>query len=164
MQIRDENAVDFGAIRALLTSTFPTEAEADLVDQLRHDRDAVIGLVAVPDGAVAGHIMLSRMTAPMRAVGLAPLAVTPSRQRQGTGSALVAHAIGEARAMLFDAVFVLGDPAYYGRFGFSAETAAAFESPYAGPYFMALALMGDLESFAGGKVDYARAFARFERD
>jgi putative acetyltransferase len=58
----------------------------------------------------------------------------------------------------WDAVFVLGDPAYYGRFNYSAEAAMPFESPYAGPYFMLLPLALPLPA-ASGQARHARAFA-----
>ena len=71
--------------------------------------------------------------------------------------ALVADMLDAARRDGWRLVFVLGDPGYYGRFGFSAAAAAPFESPYAGPYLMALALgEGPLPGF--GRFDYAPAF------
>src|SRR3546814_3428752 len=56
-------------------------------------------------------------------------------------------------------MFVLGEPGYYGRFGFSAENAEGFDSPYAGPYFMAIELQGGLPCGPRGLADHAPAFA-----
>ena len=86
-----------------------------------------------------GHVLLSRMTAPVRALALAPLAVATDWQRRGIGTALVEAALERARAAGSQAVFVLGDPAYYRRFGFRADLAAGFASPYAGPHLMVVA-------------------------
>ena len=114
------------------------------------------------DEAIVGHVLLSRMIVKgdgdsLRALGLGPVAVLPSRQRQGIGAALVEAALGEARSSGEQIVFVLGEPAYYGRFGFDAATAGAFDSPYAGEYFQALALV-DLAPIDSGEASYAPAF------
>ena len=81
-------------------------------------------------------------------------------QGGGAGSELIRSALAIAKTLGEELVFVLGEPDYYGRFGFSAEAAAPFESPYAGPYFMALWLQPDLDSPAKGSAAYAPAFAR----
>lgn len=133
--------------------------EAKLVERLRRDGDAVFSLLAENHDDIVGHLMLSRMTAPFRALGLAPLSVHPAFQNQGIGSTLVHDAIRRARADGWSAIFVLGDVEYYSRFGFSARLAAGFECTYAGPSFMVLPLDGSLP-VASGRVDYARAFGR----
>ena len=53
-------------------------------------------------------------------------------------------------------MFVLGNPIYYSRFGYSLLAAQPFESDYSGPYFMALRLSAD--GPIGGKVRYPAAF------
>jgi putative acetyltransferase len=98
------------------------------------------------------------MSAPFHALGLAPLSVLPQWQRRGIGSALVKSAVQRARARECRAIFVLGDPDYYGRFGFRTDLAAGFSSPYAGPHFMVLPLGGALP-VVRGRVEYAAAFA-----
>lgn len=153
--IRPEAPGDAAAVSALLTRAFGGPAEADLVDRLRADGDAAISLVA-DRGGVCGHVLLSPMVAPFPALALAPLAVAPERQRQGIGAALVTAAL--AAAAEWRAVFVLGDPAYYGRFGFDAALAAGFDSPYAGPHLMVRPLGGPLPARAGA-IRHAPAFA-----
>lgn len=157
MQIRPETPADHAAIRAVITAAFARADEADLVEQLRHDGDAAISLVAEADGVLSGHVLLSPMTAPFAALGLAPLSVLPAHQRQGVGNALMHAAIDAARATGAAAIFLLGDPAYYRRFGFSTEAAKPFASPYAGPHFMALPLVDPLPA-THGAVAYAAAF------
>jgi putative acetyltransferase len=90
-------------------------------------------------------------------LALAPVAAAPDRQREGIGSALIEAGHAIARSQGWDAIFVLGDPAYYGRFGYDAELAAGFTSPYAGEYYMVLALTGALPA-TEGQVSYASAF------
>ena len=158
MVIRDEQTDDRGAIREVVEAAFRRKDEADLVDRLRNDGDGVISLVAVEDIEIVGHVLLSKMTAPFRALGLAPVSVRPHRQRSGIGSQLIRAALEQAKAQGWQAVFVLGDPRYYCRFGFAAALASGFKSPYAGPYLMALILGADL-SVTEGSIDYAPAFA-----
>ena len=150
------------AIRRVHAAAFPTDLEASLVEQLIADGDAAISLAAEDDGEIVGHILFSRMEAQadgksVDAFGLAPVAVLPERQGQGIGSELVEKGIAAARQAGADLIFVLGEPEYYGRFGFSAAAAAPFASPYAGPYFQALAING-MTLPASGSADYAPAF------
>jgi putative acetyltransferase len=161
MQIEPEAPHRESAIRALLLEAFPTAVEADLVEQLRRDGDLVISRAAIVDESVVGYAALSRMTAPMRALGLGPLAVTGGRQRQGIGASLIRKCIADAKAAGWQAIFVLGDPAYYGRFGFSTSAAERFETPYAGPYFMVLSLSAE-PLVGAGRIDYAPAFRDLE--
>ncbi len=117
-----------------------------------------LALVAVEDDEITGHVLLSPMRAPFKALGLAPLSVLPERQNRGVGAALTMAALARAKAGGWQAVFALGDNAYYERFGFRADLAAAFESPYAGAHFMVAPLLAALPALSG-KVDYAAAFA-----
>jgi putative acetyltransferase len=155
--IREEERADIPAVRKIVEEAFLRPAEARLVDRLRADGEAVISAVAVDAGQVVGHIMFSRMRAPFRALGLAPVAVMPGLQRNGIGSQLIRWGLAQAKANGWQCVFVLGDPKFYGRFGFSVAFASGFESPYAGEHFMALALNGALPA-TSGKVEYAAAF------
>jgi putative acetyltransferase len=167
LAIRSAAPEDAAFIRAVHAAAFPSAAEADLVEALEREGDAVISLVAERDGAVAGHILLSRMTVSgdghaYRALGLGPVAVLSGARRQGLGGALVRASLEMSAASGEELVFVLGDPAYYGRFGFSAACAAPFASPYAGPHLMALRLLDDVALPRSGKAEYARAFAELD--
>ncbi|MBS0416701.1 MAG: N-acetyltransferase [Proteobacteria bacterium] len=159
MHLRAEQPADRAAIHAVVTAAFGRVDEADLVDRLREEGSGVVSLVSLDaDAAVTGHVLLSRMDAPFRALGLAPLSVLPARQRSGIGSQLVRAALQYSKDLGWEAVFVLGDPQYYGRFGFNAEHASGFSSPYAGPHLMIHALTGSLPVSAGS-IAYARPFA-----
>ena len=158
MIIRAAEATDHSAIRDVLLAAFPSSDEARLVEQLRADDEAVIELVAGIGNRIVGHILFSPVQAPFRALALAPVAVAPDRQRRGFGSALVAAGHELAREQDWQAIFVVGEPEYYGRFGYEAALAAGFASPYAGPFFMTLALGGALPA-TSGEVRHAGAFA-----
>jgi putative acetyltransferase len=98
------------------------------------------------------------MMAPVRALGLAPVSVLPARQGVAIGSKLIGAGVARAAQAGWEAVFVLGDPAFYSRFGFDAELARGFQSQYAGSCFMVMAVSGSL-SATSGRVEYAPAFA-----
>lgn len=155
--IRPETAADYGSVANLLEGAFPGPDEARLVERLRADGDLTIALVAVAAGEVVGHVAFSPMAAPFRALGLAPVAVRADRRRQGIADRLIRAGIEQARADGWQALFVLGDPDYYGRFGFDADAAAGFDCAYAGPHFMAMPLAADLPARSGA-VAYAPAF------
>ena len=162
--VRDASEADAVAIRNLLKSAFPTAAEADLVDQLGRDGESVISLVAIEDGAVVGQVLFSRMAVEadgrqVCALGLAPIAVAPERQGRGIGSRLIQAGLERARDIGAHLVFVLGEPEYYGRFGFTAAAAEPFASPYAGPYLQAAVLAGGYRTPTAARADYAAAFA-----
>jgi putative acetyltransferase len=159
VEVRKESLEDPHSIRELHWSAFPNAAEATLVDRLRADGDSVISVVAAVGGTVVGHALFSRMDAPFPALGLGPVAVSEAWRRRGAAAALIRAGLEIARSEGWVGVFVLGDPAYYRRFGFTTAEAAAFDSPFAGPHFMAMALTGPSLPAIGGAVDYAPAFA-----
>jgi len=159
--IRYARAADRPAIDAVITAAFGRGDEAALVTRLRDDEDAMFELVAEEGGAVVGHILFSRLWADRLELygALAPLAVDPARQGEGLGGQLVRSGLDCAREFGCHGVLVLGDPAYYGRFGFSAEAARDVASPYRGlAGFQALALEDG--AFSGAiSVTYPDAFA-----
>lgn len=161
MIVRASRPEEISAIHALVVAAFGRAPEADLVGDLTLDGDAEISLVAEQDGRLIGHILLSRMHAPFPALALAPVSVDPGLQAGGVGSALVREAITRGRLGGWKAIFVLGDPAYYGRFGFDPGIAAGFSSKYASPYFMALALETPLPE-SSGELRHAAAFERLD--
>jgi putative acetyltransferase len=164
MHIRSERATDIPAIRALNHTAFQSDTEANLIDALRVQAPEAISLVALEDDHVAGHIMFSslRLTgAPdLRAMALAPMAVTPERQRAGIGSALVRHGLEECRRRGVDVVFVVGHPAYYPRFGFSLASGFGVTCEFDVPdeAFMALELVSGALRGRAGTVLFHEAF------
>lgn len=156
--IRDETGNDMDAVRRVVVAAFGQAAEADLVEALRESGDAVISLVAEDDGEIVGHIMFSRLQAPDRCIALAPLSVVPVRQNQGIGSKLVLEGLARAKRAGWRAVFLLGEPSYYERFGFSAAAAGKFETNYPKPCFMALELTPHALDRCTGAVIYPASF------
>jgi putative acetyltransferase len=141
--IRYARAADHAEIAEMVEAAFGQADEVRLVERLRAAGDVLFELVSEDAGAIAGHILFSRLWADRTELfaALAPLAVRPAVQRAGVGSALVRASLDSAREFGAHGVIVLGHPSYYPRFGFAAETAANVQSVYAGgPAFMALAL------------------------
>ncbi|MBW8815719.1 MAG: N-acetyltransferase [Caulobacterales bacterium] len=141
--IRYARAADHAAIAEIVEQAFGRPDEAGLVARLREAGDVLFELVSETNGQLDGHILFSRLWADRAELfaALAPLAVRPESQRAGVGGALVRSGLESAREFGAHGVLVLGDPAYYPRFGFAAETAAQVRSPFSGgPAFMALAL------------------------
>lgn len=160
MNIRRARGADAPAIRDILMAAFNGDAEALLVERLRAESGLALELVA-DDRGVFGYIGFPRLRVDdaqgvFDVVGLAPVAVAPDHQRRGVGSALIreAHRLlaGEGHSLSF----VLGDPAYYQRFGYDLAATKPFESVYAGPHFMALRLNDGAPE--RGKVRYPAAF------
>lgn len=163
MEYRCEAAADIPQIHAVVAAAFHRPDEAYLVDALRTAGELMLSVVAEQDGQVVGHAAFSHVRVGetlVRALGLGPLAVLPEFQKQGVGTGLVKHGLRWSDELGVDAVFVLGDPAYYGRFGFRPASAweIRWEHPALEEHFQALELRpGALEGRAG-VVRYAEAF------
>ncbi len=162
LEIRPERPADRAAIHGVNAAAFPTRAEADLVDRLRKDGDLVLSLVGEVDRTIVGHVAFSRLTieggdGPVKGVALAPVAVLPQWHHQGLGSALIERGLARLAEAGEELVFVLGDPAFYGRFGFEAESAAGFSCAYSGPYLQ-LRRLSD-SHVTSGRLSYPSAFA-----
>jgi putative acetyltransferase len=158
MIIKTELPDHRAAIRQLLEAAFPTPAEADLVDQLRAEGDLVFSLVALEDDLPIGHIAFSKMQTPARALGLAPVSVAARCRRRGIAASLIEEGLSRSRDQGWEAVFVLGNPRYYRRFGFREDLALPFRCRYSGPNLMALALQANGLADSAGDAEYARAF------
>lgn len=124
MLIRTEAPADILAVDRLLKSTFETDAEANLVMKLRENGHRSLSLVASTDeGEVVGFVLFSPVTldgADYNWQGLAPLAVKEEFRGQGIAQKLVEEAFESLFELGYPACVVLGDPAYYSRFGFTA--------------------------------------------
>jgi putative acetyltransferase len=125
--IRPEQPGEGSLIEKVVAAAFdPGEVESRLVASLRACPAfiAELSLVAVLDGNIIGHVLLTRSELLDEShrqhpvLVLSPLSVLPQQQRRGIGSALVTHALQRADAMQEQIVVLQGSPAYYPRFGF----------------------------------------------
>src|SRR3954471_7737095 len=133
--IRNERASDIAAREALLDASFGANRGARTCQRLRDGRAPADGLAfsAVRGGKLVGTLRLWHVDAGRRpALVLGPLAVDPSCRKLGIGAALIRHSVAAATARGHAAVILLGDAPYYGRFGFTAASAANLSLP--GPF------------------------------
>jgi putative acetyltransferase len=183
MLIRRETPADADAIRAVVTAAFTPPAAADpgaaetaaagiaappeaaLVDELRAGPAWLppLSLVAcAPGGEVIGHVLCTRGHVDGQpALGLAPLSVQPADQRRGAGSALMHAVLGAADALGEPLAALLGDPAYYARFGFAPAARYGIRPPEPGwtPHFQVRALTAYRAGLTG-TFRYPEAFDR----
>ena len=169
VHIRIAKDRDIEDIRNLYLHAFP-ESENHLVARLavnllnEKTNPATINLVAEISNAVVGHIAFSPVTIndnqKWPGYILAPLAVKPEHHGTGIGTRLVESGIARLSNDGVIVLFVYGDPEYYGRFGFSAETASKFLPPYklSHPFgWQAVFLRGTRPNEQGGKLSCVRA-------
>ena len=129
-QVRAAGPVHRGAIEAIYSVAFPDEDLLPLLRALLDGRAPVLSLVAVCGGTVVGHCLFTHCAAGGRPVALfGPLAVAPARRGEGHGSALVREGLARLTTAGAVRVCVLGDPTYYGRFGFVVERWIATPCP-----------------------------------
>ena len=158
MHIRPETDADRDAIYETVRSAFNQVMEADLVDELRMSGDSELSLVAEENGRIVGHILFSKMQSPEGALGLAPVSVLPDQQGKGIGGALIREGLARVKEAGWKAVFLLGEPDYYSRFGFTVEAALPFDTIYPVQYFMAQELESGGLPASGGSAVYAQPF------
>lgn len=129
--IRKSVPSDSPSIEALYPRAFPDEELLPLVRELLADSANTVSLVATVDAAIVGNVIFTKGAVDRDSTEvalLAPLAVAPDYQRQGIGSALVRAGLSRLQDEGIAAVYVLGDPAYYRRLGFSPERSV--RTPY----------------------------------
>ena len=142
LRLRPEGPADAGPVRRVLAAAFArpdvtTPPEVGLVDELRGTAAWVpeLAMVAEYGGEVVGYALLTRVRvrpdrgADAPALVLGPVAVAPHRQRVGHGTAVVQAALDAATELGERLVVVLGDPAFYRRFGFGPARRAGPHEP-----------------------------------
>ena len=163
MIIRAEIPADISSIRALTEAAFKhaehsSQTEGAIVDALRAAGALTLSLVAEQDGEIVGHIAFSPVLIGGKDLGwfgLGPVSVWPNRQCGGIGSALIREGLQQLRQRGAAGCVLLGDPAYYRRFGFSSDHALHY-GDVPPEYFQSLILSGEP---CAGEVSYHEGFA-----
>ncbi len=135
IEIRTEEPKDQNAVRRINDAAFENGPESAMVDKLRTSCDKYLSFVTVDQDIVAGHILFTPAVLDnggLVGMGLAPMAVLPSRQQQGLGSSLVQHGLNYLRQSGCPFVIVLGHPEYYPRFGFRLASHYGLRSQWEG--------------------------------
>ena len=166
MLIRRETSRDIDPIRAVTAAAFGGPVpEARLVDELRLDPGwlPALSLVATDAaGTVIGHVVCTRAHVGSSAVlGLGPLSVHPDHHNRGVGSALMHAVLAAADALDEPLVALLGNPAYYHRFGFVLSSAYGILPPDPAwqPHFQVRPLASYTPALSG-TFAYAEPFSR----
>lgn len=160
--IRPERDSDAPAVSRVITEAFASAPhasgeEARIVERLRRAGDLAAAFVATDGPWIVGHVAFSAVRiggAQGGWYGLGPVAVAPDRQDEGVGAALIEHGLAHLRAKGAGGCVVLGDPAYYRRFGFAADPGLVYPGVPAA-YFQRLVFAGDPPE---GVVTYPPAF------
>lgn len=160
--VRPEAPGEDRVIRELTETAFAgadhaSGTEGAIVDALRQGGALTLSLVAEQAGRIVGHIAFSPVRIEGRDLnwfGLGPVSVCPDHQRKGIGGSLIRAGLTELRKRAAAGCVVLGDPDYYGRFGFSARHALRYPG-VPDVYFQSLLLAGPAPI---GEVAYDRAF------
>jgi len=121
VRVRDEAPADHARVAEIHTRAFARANEAVLVAALRESAHPQLSLVAERDGLVVAHVFFSPLSAEGRlptSGALAPVAVDPEHQGAGVGSLLIRAALARCPSRGWRAIFLVGNPAYYARFGF----------------------------------------------
>ena len=162
MQIRLERPEDATTIRALTEAAFKgmpfsNQSEAEVIDALRAAGALALSLVATEGGQIVGHVAFSPVKINGEAgdwYGLGPVSVWPDHQRTGIGQALIREGLQQLQALRADGCVLLGNPAYYRRFGFESDPDLYHEGGPPGA-FQRLTLSG---SRPRGEVRFHPAF------
>ena len=155
LQIRNSVSADNKAIESLYPEAFPDEDLLPVVRDLLQDPVVTTSIVGVHDDQVVAHIIFTACGvsgSPVNAALLAPLGVTPEWQRQGIGSELVRAGLQQMESAGMQIICVLGDPAYYGRFGFRPDMSIRPPYPLPKEYvgaWQSIRLSDDAESCSG---------------
>ena len=134
VEVRESLPSDVPLIEKLYPSAFPDEDLLPLVMDLLREEPIVLSLVGVADNHLVGHALFTTCSIVGRTDNVAllgPLAVSPAWQRQGVGSAILRAGLQSLASAGTSQVYVLGDPAYYKRFGFVSD--AGVTPPYTLP-------------------------------
>lgn len=134
--VRAQRGADRPEVRRVVAEAFGDDGLhiVELLGALDASAATRADLVAEVDGAVVGHVRLSRCWVDARealvsVLVLSPLSVAPSAQGRGVGTALLAGAVEAARASGAPAVFLEGSPDFYGARGWERGSAHGFVRP-----------------------------------
>ena len=160
--LRPERPDDADAIRALTETAFRTAPHADgtehiIIDRLRTAGALTLSLVVEADGVIVGHVAFSPVTVSDGSAGwygLGPISVDPARQGEGIGGRLIGEGLQRLKALGATGCVLLGDPAYYTRFGFVTDSKLVLDG-VPPEYFMRVAFS---PVYGEGTVSYHPAF------
>jgi putative acetyltransferase len=171
VRYRAERPEDHRAISEVVAAAFGSQAEAELVGDIRASEYfiAELSMVAQCDERLVGHVMVSYATllgqeGERRIAMLSPLAVHPACRRRGIGSALVRTVTAHADALGEPLVILEGNPRFYGRLGFEHSLRYGIHitlPSWAPPEAAQVLRLSSYTPSVRGRVKYPAAFDRF---
>jgi predicted N-acetyltransferase YhbS len=160
MIIREATKLDVKEIYQLVNLAFNNNEESNLIRDLITNDDVLINLVATSTTTILGNIVVSKMllipTLDLFCGAIGPLSVLPDYQSKGIGSKLIETAISESKINKLDALFVLGSPKFYQKFGFKKSN---LENEYNTQNFQELEITKECLTNIDSKIHYAEAFS-----
>lgn len=170
--IRTAEETDYPGIYDLIRAAFKDDPnsdqnEAEIVQKLQREKSFKneLSIVACYGNTIAGYILLSEVIITgkqqdYKALALAPLAVLPSFQKQGIGSALVKKAHQTATDLGYELIILIGHKEYYPRFGYTEASKHGITVPFdiPSPYVMIRELRKDAALEISGMVKYPTPF------
>lgn len=157
--VRAQTPAEATAVHKVVAAAFNRDSEANLVTLIESRDQVLISLVACLADEVIGHVLVSPITLeiPGKFGGVAPLSVLPRYQGKGVGGQLMHEMMAQCRELALDALFLLGNPRYYQRFGFEVSHVA---NEYgATDAFQHYELVAGVLADAHGPAQYVKAFA-----
>lgn len=166
MKIRAENHSDISEIETLIYRAFENHPHHEpgakptehlIVNKLRDAKVLSLSLVCEDQTGIIGHIAFSPILINGEEsvwCGLGPVSVMPERQGEGIGGALIREGLSQLKAQGIEGVVLLGEPKYYGRFGFESQPNLTLPS-VPSEYFLALSLANNIPT---GEVTYHSSF------
>lgn len=169
MIIRTETEADFEEVYKLNYLAFGNrEDESRLVERIRTSEEFIpeLSIVAEIANEIVGHLLLSKAVVEnaeeiYTVIVLAPIAVKPSRQKQGIGTKLIEEGLRRCKDLAYNIILLIGHPDYYPKFGFQPARKFGLElKQFNVPddVFMVYEVeVGELQKIAG-ELKYPRAF------
>ena len=172
LELRQEQRQDHPQVFSLVKAAFQTEStpdpdEPNLVERLRKSPAFIpeLSIVAVRDGRVVGHILLTKIVIidgekSMDSLALAPVSVLPDMQGQGIGGMLIEYAHKKARELGHRSIILLGHEHYYPRFGYRLTEEFGIKLPFEVPAANCMAIELAVDGLKGvrGVVEYPSEF------
>ena len=170
--IRKETKEDYQFTEQVVKKAFEKELYSDqnehsLVSNLRNSDSFIpdLSLVALYNGKIIGHILLSKIfiinnESKKASLALAPMSVFPEYQNRGVGKRLISTALNKAKSLNFESVIVMGHSNYYPKFGFEKASKWSLKAPFevSDEFLMAIELKENALKIESGIIEYPDVF------
>lgn len=164
MLIRNENSNDFNRILNLYKDIFRHGKEAEMLNKLRASNSFIpaLAFIAELNDNIIGHIVFVKVLVGDEIfIALAPSAIIPGSKRNQIFERLITHGIESAVSLGYKAIFAIGDPNEYEKYGFKPASNHNIEKPWdflPSSSFLVKILEDNAFDNISGKVEYGDIF------